>query len=109
GILVSMLAILVTEYTFPTTQHGSLFYFIGCGLFPYVLTALGRGSRLRWPATSVAASYMAVMLVMAWVLQLFPATPKLAPIYNAVDHMVPIGFPLLLVVPAFALDLLARR
>jgi hypothetical protein len=109
GILVAMLAIMVTEYTFPNTQHGSFFYLIGCGLFPFALAALGRGSRLRWPATSVAACYMAVMLVSAWVLQLFPATPKLAPIYNAVDHMVPLGFPLLLVVPAFALDLVARR
>jgi hypothetical protein len=109
GILVAMVAILVTEYTFPNNQHGSFFYLIGCGLFPFALTALGGGSRLRWPATSVAACYMGVMLATAWVLQLFPATPKLAPIYHPVDHMVPIGFPLLLVVPAFALDLLARR
>jgi hypothetical protein len=43
------------------------------------------------------------------VLQLFPATPKLAPIYNPVDHMVPMGFPLLLVVPALAFDLLVKR
>jgi len=104
-----MLSIVVTEYTFPNDQHGAVFYIIGCALFPFSLAGLGRASRLRWPATSVAACYMGVTLIMAWVLQLFPATPKLAPIYNPVDHMVPLGFPLLLVVPALAIDLTARR
>ena len=33
----------------------------------------------------------------------------LAPIYNPVTHMVPPGFPLLLVIPALAVDLLMRR
>jgi hypothetical protein len=49
------------------------------------------------------------MLLMIWTLQLFPATPKLAPIYNPVTHMVPPFFPLLLVIPAAALDLELRR
>jgi hypothetical protein len=44
-----------------------------------------------------------------WTLQLFPATPRLAPIYNPVTHMVPPPFPLLLVVPAVAFDLLVSR
>jgi hypothetical protein len=43
------------------------------------------------------------------VLQLFPATPKLAPIYNPVTRMVPPAFPLLLFAPAIALDLLMKR
>jgi len=43
------------------------------------------------------------------VLQLFPATPKLAPVFNPVTHMVAPPFPLLLVVPAAALDLLVQR
>ncbi len=49
------------------------------------------------------------MIVMIWILQLFPARPKLAPIYNAVTHMVPPHFPLLLVIPALAVDLVLRR
>src|SRR2546428_13010950 len=52
---------------------------------------------------------MGVTLLMIWVLQLFPATPKLAPVFNAVTHMTPPPVPLLLVVPAAALDLLMRR
>jgi hypothetical protein len=46
---------------------------------------------------------------MSWILQLFEATPKLAPIYNPVTHMVPPAFPLLIIIPAVAVDLLMRR
>jgi hypothetical protein len=52
---------------------------------------------------------MAVNIVMLWILPLFPATPQLAPIYNAVDHFVPPPFPILLVVPALAIDLVLRH
>jgi len=44
-----------------------------------------------------------------WILQLFPAQARLAPIYTPVTHMVPPEFPLLLLVPALAIDLLLRR
>src|SRR6185295_14935080 len=63
-------------------------------------------SKWRWPATTMAAIYSALMLGMIWVLPLFSATPKLAPIYNPVTHMVPPAWPHLLVVPAIAIDLL---
>jgi hypothetical protein len=46
---------------------------------------------------------------MMWILQLFEATPMLAPIYNPVTHMVPPSFPLLIIVPAVAVDLLMRK
>jgi hypothetical protein len=42
---------------------------------------------------------------MVWILPLFPAQPMLAPINNPIDHMVPPLFPLLLIVPAAAIDL----
>jgi len=47
--------------------------------------------------------------VMIWVLQLFPATPKLAPVFNPVTHMVPPPFPLLLVPVGVAIDLVMQR
>jgi len=104
-----MLGIIVSEYTEPNEQHGALFFYILAALFPYTLTGLARASRLRWPMTSIAAVYMGAMIGMNLVLQPFPAHPRLAPIYIPVDHMVPFTFPLLLVVPAFVLDLLMRR
>ena len=39
---------------------------------------------------------------------LFPAQPKLGPVYQHVTHLVPPDFPLLLIVPAVVFDL-ARR
>jgi hypothetical protein len=61
---------------------------------------------VRAAATIAAATYMLIYVVMILALPLFPAQPKLAPIYHSVDHMVPPAFPLLLVVPAAAIDLL---
>jgi hypothetical protein len=52
---------------------------------------------------------MALRLAMLWILPLFPARPLLAPIYNPVTHMWPTEFPLLLVLPALAIDLLVQR
>ena len=108
GILVTMLAVIVSEYTEPNRQHAAFFYLVVAALFPYTLVGLGRASRVRWPMTSIAAVYMATIVVMNLILQPFPAHPKLAPIYIPVDHMVPFTFPLLLVVPGFAIDLVMR-
>jgi len=46
---------------------------------------------------------------MLMVLPLFPAQPLLGPIYVQVDRFMPTDFPLLLVAPALALDLVMQR
>ncbi|PYP94045.1 MAG: hypothetical protein DMD34_10005 [Gemmatimonadetes bacterium] len=51
---------------------------------------------------------MAFSLAMIGILQLAPATPKLAPVLNPVTHLIPPPFPLLLIVPALALDISMR-
>jgi len=110
GILVTMVATVISEYAArPNHMHSPRFYQVAAGAFPLLLVAFARAGRLRLPATSVGAVYMAILLAMIWILQLFPAQPKLAPIYVAVTHMVPPLFPLLLVVPALAIDLLLVR
>ena len=110
GLLVANLAIMWMESIgFPNHAHTAMYYKICAGAFPILLVATARTSTLRWPATTAAAVYVAVNIVMILVLPLFPATPKLAPIYNAVDHFVPPPFPILLVVPAVAIDLVVRR
>jgi hypothetical protein len=55
-------------------------------------------------ATKAALVFMLIVLGLAWILPLFPATPRLGPIYNPVTLMVPPAFPLLLVFPALAVD-----
>jgi len=67
---------------------------------------LGRGSKFRWAATWIALTYMAIDALMSWTLPLFPGQPRLGPIYNPVDHFVALPFPLLLVIPAFVVDLI---
>ena len=108
GILVCLGAIMVTEKSLPNQQHSALFYQISCGLYPFFLVALARASKLTWPATTIAGIYMGLMCAAVWILPLFAAQPKLAPIFNPVKHMVPPAFPLLLIVPAFAMDLIFR-
>ena len=110
AILLQNVAIMgIEQVGFANLGHNALYYKVAAGAFPLLLVAVARATRLAWPATTAAACYMAISLVMIWILQLFPATPKLAPVFNAVTRMVPPPFPLLLVVPAAALDLLTRR
>jgi hypothetical protein len=109
GALLLMTATLLTEWNIPNMQHRAGFYMIAAGAYPVLLLAVGRAAPLRWPATTAAALYMAVSLAMTWILPLFPGRPLLGPILNAVDHMVPPPFPVLLVLPALAVDLLLRR
>jgi hypothetical protein len=110
GLLLVMVATMISEYSSrPNNMHRPLFYQVAAGAFPIFLVAFSRSGRLRFPATVSAALYMGIILFMMWTLQLFPAQAKLAPIYTAVTHMVPPEFPLLLVLPALAIDWLARR
>ena len=110
AIIVAILAVGMFEDTaLPNDMHRSLFYKLTAAILPAFLVAVARASRLKWPATVTTLLYMGIILVMMWVTQLFPAHAKLAPIYNAVTHMVPPPFPLLLVFPALAIDLLTQR
>lgn len=108
AILVCLASVMITEKSLPNQQHGAMFYKIACATYPFYLVALARASKLTWPATTIAAIYMGLMGAAVWILPLFEAQPKLAPIYNPLTHMAPPAFPLLLVVPAFAMDLLFR-
>ncbi|HYU30844.1 MAG TPA: hypothetical protein VEW48_01660 [Thermoanaerobaculia bacterium] len=105
GVILLMVATMLSEYVYPNNQHAATFYKVTAAVFPVLLVAVARASRLRWAATITSGFYMAVALVLVWVLPLFPAQPRLAPINNPIDHMVPPLFPMLLVVPALALDL----
>ncbi|HEX4965666.1 MAG TPA: hypothetical protein VF173_32950 [Thermoanaerobaculia bacterium] len=109
GIVLLMVATLITEYIYPNYQHGGMFYKVACGVFPLTLVSVARSSRRRWAATTACAFYMLLDCALVWILPLFPAQPKLGPINTPVDHMVAPLFPLLLIVPAVAVDLLVQR
>ena len=110
GVMLALQAtVLMENAAFPNQMHSAVFYQMTAIGMPLLLAATSRPSHLRWPATTTAAIYMGIVLVMIWILQLFPATAKLAPIYNPVTHMVAPPFPLLLVVPAIAIDIIMRK
>jgi hypothetical protein len=99
----------VQEYTWDVKLHQAAAYIaMGIGL-PVIFAALSWASRWRWAATSMAAVYTVFVIGEILILPLFPAQPKLGPVYNPVTHMIPAKFPILIVVPALALDLLWQR
>lgn len=110
GIALLMAATMVWEYTgFPNQMRSTLFYKVAALALPFFIIAPARAARMRWPATAITLVYMGLTLFMVWLLPMFPATALLGPIYNPLTHMQPPTFPLLLVVPALAIDLLLRR
>ena len=109
GVLVMMLATLFMEESLPNNQHRATFYKVSAAAYPVILVAAARGARLRWPTTAAATAFMAIGAAMSWILPLFRAQPLLGPILNPIDRMVPPPFPLLLVLPALAIDLLLQR
>jgi len=106
GVLIAMWADFATELTWPNLQHSVHFYRVVSTPFPLLLVLAARASKVRGAATIAAATYMALYIGLILVLPLFPAHPKLAPVYHPVDHMVPPTFPLLLIAPAMAIDLI---
>ncbi len=109
GLLLLLAATVATEYTQRWDMHQSLFYQVSAAVFVFFLVSAARAARTRWPATTVAMIYAAFQMVMLLLLPLFPGRPLLGPIFVQVDRFMPPDFPLLLVVPALAIDLLIRR
>jgi len=107
-ILIALL-ILVLEFTHRVFLHTAICYRVISMLVPITLAIAWRSTRSRWSATIVAGYYSAFVLALLWILPLFPAQPKLGPVMHEVKQFIPSGFPLLIVVPAFLLDLLRPR
>src|SRR5690348_10868186 len=101
--------VMLSEYSYKEFMHSGLYYRVSATYYPLVLLTTARANTLRWPATRAAAIYLSITLGLMWLLQLFPAEPKLGPIYQHITHMVTMDFPALLIVPAIGLDIVRRR
>jgi hypothetical protein len=108
GIVTFGSALFILESTPMEFMHSPRFYGAVARAFPIVLIAISCVSISRWPATTMAAIYSALFLAGLWIFPLFPAAPKLGPVYQPITHMVPLWFPVLLIFPAIALDVLRR-
>ena len=109
GLFIMNFALFLTEYSERRMMHSAFFYQLTAAVFPFALAAMGRAIKLRWAAMSAALFYTSTMLILMWIIQLSPATPKLGPIYQHVTHMIALSFPLLIVVPAVGFDLVMQR
>jgi hypothetical protein len=106
GFIIVQGMTLKLEYTNRVLLHSGISYMVmGIGTL-LLLEGLARVAGHRWARTIMSGIYSAFVLILMWVLPLFPAQPKLGPVYQDITHMVPLPFPLLLIVPAFFLDLL---
>jgi hypothetical protein len=106
---VVQLGTMLTDATWPLNLHtASCYLSVAIGI-PAVLIGPAWGLAKRWSCTLVAGTYTAILLAFEWILPLIPAQPKLGPVYQNITHLVPLHFPLLLIVPAIALDLLWNK
>jgi hypothetical protein len=109
GLLLATLYGLFSEFLNKSHSHSALCYQVASVIFPLFLVAIIRAARMKWAATATAAVYMAIGLLMLWILPLFPALPRLGPVLNHVDHYQPFHFPLLLIFPAIGMDLVFQN
>jgi hypothetical protein len=101
--------VMLSEYSYKEFMHSGLYYRVAATYYPVVLLTTARANTLKWPATKAAGIYFGLTLFLMWFLQLFPAEPKLGPIYHRVTHMVTMDFPSLLIVPALGLDFVRQH
>jgi len=109
ALLLMDRAIMLTEYSNKNMMHGGTYYRLSLFAYPMAIVMMARASKVRWAGTITAGIFMGIMLVLMWVIQLFPATPKLGPIYQNITHMVGMAFPPLVIVPALGMDLVMPR
>ena len=109
GLAVLGQMFFIQEFTWDVVLHRSVAY-IALGIaVPLIFATIAQASRFRWACTTAAAIYMFFIIAEILILPLVPAQPKLGPVFYPVTHLVPAKFPVLLIVPAFALDLFWQR
>jgi hypothetical protein len=107
-VLLIMVTVL-SEYLSRVYMHSAVFYLAVAIAAAPVLAACSLASGNKWAASIIAGLYTLFVCCFTWLLPLFPATPRLGPILHPITHFVASEFPLLLVAPALAIDLLRQR
>ena len=109
GMLLVMSMVVLMEFTERSTLHTSLPYVLVAIVTPVFLVIGSRATGARFAATYITGFYSLFLIGLILILPLFPAQPKLGPVYQNVTHFIPPEFPMLLIVPAFVLDLFWQR
>jgi len=109
GLAVGDQMFFLEGYTLDTSLHRMTAYAAMAVALPVFFALLQQTSGVRWAATISAAVYMAFLMGEILIFPLFPAQPRLGPVWFPVTHLVPGKFPILIIVPAVVLDLLWQR
>jgi hypothetical protein len=106
GLMLVFELFFCMEYTWDVYLHTAQPYQVMAVGTPLLFAVLWQASRNRWACTVTALIYTVFVEALVLILPLFPAEPKLGPVFQTVTHLVPPKFPILLIVPAILLDLL---
>jgi len=109
GIVLGGQMFFIMEYTWDVGLHRAIAYVCLAIAVPVVFATVSQASRFPWAATAISLIYAASVIAFILVFPLFPAQPKLGPVFFPVTHLVPPKFPILLIAPAIALDFLWQR
>jgi hypothetical protein len=106
GLMLVLSMFFRMEYTWDVYLHSARPYIAVAIGTPLYFAAIHICSRHRWACTWMTAIYSAFLIGLILILPLFPAEPKLGPVYQHVTQFIPPKFPVLLIVPAVVFDLL---
>lgn len=109
ALLLVFGVVMTLQYNLPNLQRTALFYSISCPLFAFILVWTTRASGFRWAAVVIALVFTGLSCIPIWVFPLISATPLIGPVYQPISHLVPPSFPLLLLAPALAIDLIFQH
>ncbi len=90
-------------------MHRPSFYQVAGVAFPFILLATGRASGKKWGITYICLIFLVFDWAVNATIRLFPAEPLLGPIHNQITTYQTLGFPLLLFIPALAMDWLRDK
>jgi hypothetical protein len=98
------------EYLQRSQMHTARYYLVVMLTFPIGHFAVARAAGIRWGLTATAAIGTVISLLFLWILPLFPAEPKLGPVYREITHFIPMGgFPMMILPACFVTDWLWQR
>ena len=109
GLMITGQMFFLLEQTWDVALHRATAYVAMAIALPVAFAVISKASGSRWACTTTAAIYMAFGIAEVLIFPLVAASPKLGPVYFPVTHLVPAKFPILVIAPALALDLLWQR
>src|SRR5205814_9464203 len=89
GLMMVLTMFFRMEYTWDIFLHSSGAYVAVSIGVPLYYAAVWKAARHRWAATWMTAIYSLFLIGAILILPLFPAEPKLGPVFQQVTHFIP--------------------